>query len=108
MRRVERVRTERPATVALVNPLPEPVRTEVAYIPSGNSLFPIISAIRRQWRPGDTGHCGLCTACTARDDVCRLVFYEMVPEADAPLKSAVGSPIVMSALSEPEALKLCL
>jgi hypothetical protein len=63
---------------------PLPVSILVARMPIGGR---VVTAITRQWLPGDSARCRLCPAgrCGAHEDVCLLLFDREIPDAEVPL-----------------------
>lgn len=72
---------------------PSPLRTQIAYLPVGDS---IVTAIARAWGPGDSRRCRLCPECGAdhRLGMCLVMIGEPVPRDSAPLFDLRGGPII--------------
>jgi hypothetical protein len=70
---------------ALIPIQPMPVVTRVAHF---RILGRTITAIMRQWKPGDSGpggRCRLCARCSAHDDGCLIQVNRLVARDEAPL-----------------------
>jgi hypothetical protein len=61
---------------------PRPLSTWVSYLTSKGQT---VTAIFRQWRPGDPGRCRLCDACSAWRDGCLITTAQEVAERSAAL-----------------------
>jgi hypothetical protein len=75
--------------VIRMQPLPVATRSCRFRTPGGQ----VVTAIVRQWKPGDSGpqgRCRLCPECSAYDDCCLMTIGRHVTAEDAPLVSVNG------------------
>lgn len=73
-----------PATVPMQ---PEPLLTRATTLEYGGVAM---TAILREWAPGDPERCRLCTRCRAYGGRCLVLVAGRIPRSAAPLLSTVG------------------
>lgn len=81
----------KPVLLPFQRPQPTPKTTRVAHLKTRSGEM--ITAVTREWNPGDSGPdgaCRLCDSCRAYGDACLIIAGWFVSRVEAPTLSAIG------------------